>query len=46
MFHELIKICGALGLVVTTAAIFLTAALGLIVWLAGTDWARRPPAGH
>jgi hypothetical protein len=46
MFHALTIICEAFGLAVTGLAIFVTGALGLIVWLAGTDWAQRPPAGH
>jgi len=46
MLHALTLLCGALGLAVTGLAIFVTTALGLMVWLAGTDWAQRPPAGH
>ena len=46
MIHDLIIVSEALGLAVTGMAILVTAVIGLLVWLAGTDWARRPPAGH
>ena len=44
MIHKLFIVCSAIGLAMTALSIVLTAALGLMVWLGGTQWVRRPPA--
>jgi hypothetical protein len=41
MYH-LMTLCVAFGLGMTCLAIFVSAMLGLFVWLAGSEWARRP----
>lgn len=45
MMHELVYVGGAVGLAVMSFAVFAVMALGLVVWLAGSAWARRPPEG-
>ncbi len=45
LMPELMIICGACGVFVTGVAILVAVALGMLVWLAGTDWARRPSKG-
>jgi len=41
MVNKLIFFCGALGVVVMALALVITAAFGLLVWVGGSDWARR-----
>lgn len=42
MAYKLIFFCGALGVAAMSLALAVTAAISFVVWLGGTDWARRP----
>lgn len=41
MVTKLLFICGALGVTVTALALVVVGIFGLLVWLGGTEWARR-----
>ena len=40
--HELVMILMVVGVVVVGLTMVATVVLGFLVWLAGSDWARRP----
>lgn len=42
MATKLFFICGAVGVTVTAVALVVAATFCLLVWLGGSDWARRP----
>ncbi len=42
MAYKLIFFCGAIGVAALALALAVTATIGFVVWLSGTDWARRP----
>lgn len=41
MAYKLIFFCGVLGVGVIALALVVTATFGAVVWLGGTEWARR-----
>jgi hypothetical protein len=45
MMPKLLFLCGALGVALLTVAVVLAVAMGFIVWLGGSSWARQPRAG-
>jgi hypothetical protein len=42
MATKLIFICGAFGVAVAAIVLLVVATFGVLVWLGGSEWARRP----
>lgn len=45
MIPKLLFFCGAVGVAVLTVAVVLAVAVGFVVWLGGSSWARQPRVG-